>query len=95
MEQCVEENTKLRFAQNSENNSKPAAIELKQTLVFPEEILIMLGTLEQKASLLSITAIHMFETAPQSKCAVAYEIISPREDLGVVYLIVLYSVTAN
>ena len=55
----------------------------------------MLGTHDQKASLLSITAIHMFETAPQSKCAVAYEIVSPREDLGVVYLIILYSVTAN
>jgi len=37
----------------------------------------------------------MFETAPQSKCAVAYEVISPRDDLGVVYLIILYSVTAN
>lgn len=37
----------------------------------------------------------MFETAPQSKCAVAYEIMSPRDDLGIVYLIILYSVTAN
>jgi len=45
--------------------------------------------------LLTITAVHMFETAPQSKCAVAYEIMSPREDLGIVYLIILYSVTAN
>ena len=43
MEQCVEENTKLRFAQHIDNISKPAAIELKQTLAFPEEILIMLG----------------------------------------------------
>ena len=29
MEQCIEENTKLRFAQNLDNLSKPAAIELK------------------------------------------------------------------
>ncbi len=37
----------------------------------------------------------MFETAPQSKCAIAYEVVSPREDLGVVYLVILYSITAN
>ncbi len=29
MEQCVEENTKLRFAQYQNSTSKPAAIELK------------------------------------------------------------------
>lgn len=44
MEQLVEENNKLRFAQDTQNTSKPAAIELKQTLEFPDEILIMLGT---------------------------------------------------
>ena len=55
----------------------------------------MLGKDQEKASLRQITAIHMFETAPQSKCAIAYEIISPRDDLDVVYLIILYSVTAN
>lgn len=37
----------------------------------------------------------MFETAPQSKCAIAYEVMSPREDLDIVHLIILYSVTAN
>jgi len=46
MEQLVEENNKLRFAQNLQSTSKPAAIELKQTLQFPDEILIMLGTHE-------------------------------------------------
>lgn len=95
MEQCVEENNKLRFAQHLDGINKPAAIELKQTLSFPEEILIMLGHEGQMASVLSITAIHMFETAPQSKCAIAYELVSPRDDLDVVHLIILYSVTAN
>jgi hypothetical protein len=37
----------------------------------------------------------MFETMPQSKCAVAYEIYSPRQDLGTTYLIIVYSITAN
>jgi len=43
MEQMVEENNKLRFAQSLQGSTKPAAIELKQTLEFPDEILIMLG----------------------------------------------------
>ena len=64
MEQLVEENTKLRFAQFQDGAGKPAAIELKQTLQFPEEILIMLGQGEERAVLENITAIHMFETAP-------------------------------
>ena len=41
-----------------------SAIELKQSLDFPQEILIMLGDGDKPASLHSITAIHMFETAP-------------------------------
>jgi len=95
MEQCVEENTKLRFAQFSDGNGKPTAIELKQTLAFPKEILIMLGNGEEMATVLNITAVHNFETAPQAKCAIAYEVMSPRDDLGIVYLIILYSITAN
>ena len=55
----------------------------------------MLGNGEQRASILNITALHLFETAPQAKCAIAYEVVSPREDLGVVYLVILYSITAN
>lgn len=55
----------------------------------------MLGHEGQMASVLSISAVHMFETAPQSKCAIAYEVMSPRDDLDIVHLIILYSVTAN
>lgn len=73
MEQLVEENIKLRFA-FANDASKPSAIELKQTLAFPEDILIMLGSEKSRAQLVGITALHMFETAPQSKCAIAYEI---------------------
>lgn len=64
MEQLVEENTKLRFAQFQDSAGKPTAIELKQTLTFPDEMLIMLGDGESRASVLNITAVHMFETAP-------------------------------
>lgn len=47
------------------------------------------------AHVVNVTAVHMFETMPQSKCAIAYELFSPRTDLGTVYLIVVYSITAN
>ena len=64
--------------------------ELKQTLEFPKDILVMLGDGNDPASVLKVSCVHTFETAPQEKCAVAYEIVSPREDLGVVYLVLVY-----
>ena len=39
-------------------------IELKQTLVFPNEILLMLGDGNDSASVLKVTCVHTFETAP-------------------------------
>ena len=63
MEQIIEENNRLRFAQRIADK-EGSAIELKQTLDFPQEILVMLGEGDKQAVLHSITAIHMFETAP-------------------------------
>lgn len=63
----------------------------------PKEILTLLCDPQDNrpAQVVNVTALHMFETVPQSKCAVAYEILSPRQDVGTIYLIVVYSVTAN
>ena len=88
MEQILDENAKLRAMEGSNEKSKPW--ELKQTLEFPKDILVMLGDGNDPASVLKVTCVHTFETAPQEKCAVAYEIVSPREDLGVVYLVLVY-----
>ena len=44
MEQIVEENSRLWQAQSSEKAPKATAIELKQTLQFPDDVLVMLGT---------------------------------------------------
>ena len=93
MEQILDENTKLRALEGSNEKSKPW--ELKQTLEFPQEILLMLGEGEEPASVLRVTCVHTFETAPQEKCAVAYEIVSPRDNLGVVYLVLVFQVAAN
>ena len=94
MEQIVEENSRL-WQSVGTDKQKHAAVELKQTLQFPQDVLVMLGTQDQPASVLAVTALHLFESAPQSKCAVAYEVVSPREELGLLYLIIVYSITAN
>ena len=97
MELVIEESEQLYYLKNKDAVAKRQAVELKQNLKFPDEILTLLGDNEngKLAHVVSITSIHMFETTPQSKCAVAYEVYSPREDLGPVYLIIVYSVTAN
>jgi hypothetical protein len=81
-------------------NSREAAtaqnsVEAKSCLKFPEELLMMLGSLQEEAEISRVTCIHVFETMPQSKCAVAYEIFSPRHDDEMVYIVIVYSTTAN
>jgi hypothetical protein len=59
-------------------------------------MLVLLG--DDKGNLATVekvTAIHMFETMPQAKCAIAYEVNSPRVENDMVHLIVVYSITAN
>ena len=55
----------------------------------------MLGDGDNPAGVLNVTAIHNFEESPSEKCAIAYEVNSPRENLGIVYLIVVYSIAAK
>ena len=62
MEQILEENTRLRAQEGTKEKSKPW--ELKQTLQFPNDILVMLGNGSEYASVLNITSVHTFETAP-------------------------------
>ncbi len=54
----------------------------------------MLGRQNNQATVQRVTCIHMFETMPQSKCAIAYEVNSPRHG-GDVYLVLIFSTTAN
>ena len=50
MEQILDENVKLRAMEGSNEKSKPW--ELKQTLEFPKDILVMLGDGNDPASVL-------------------------------------------
>ena len=56
---------------------------------------MMLGTIKMTATIERTTCVHVFETMPQSKCAVAYEIRSPFHDDDNIYVVVVYSTTAN
>ena len=71
------------------------AVEAKSALKFPDEILMMLGTMQMTATIQRVTCVHVFETMPQSKCAVAYEIKSPRHDDDIINIVIVYSTTAN
>jgi len=76
--------------------AKQSSVDLKTKLKLPQELLILLGDDEgNPAKIHKVTALHMFETMPQSKCAVAYEIMSPRVTNDFMHLVVVYSVTAN
>jgi hypothetical protein len=93
MELVIEESEQLHML----DAAKRQAVELKQSLKFPDEVLTLLCDPQDNrpAHVVNITALHMFETTPQSKCAVAYELFSPRAALGTIYMIVVYSITAN
>ena len=56
---------------------------------------MMLGTLQKFATIEKATCVHVFETMPQSKCAVAYNIRSPLHDDDVIHIVIVYSTTAN
>ena len=93
MEAVIEESEHL----NQLDAAKRQAVELKQNLKFPEDILMLLCDPQDNrpAHVVNITAVHMFETMPQSKCAVAYELFSPRQDVGTINMIIVYSITSN
>jgi len=64
MESVVEENEQLRFMNNRQAASQRNAVEQKSALKFPEEILMMLGTLKKGAQIQRVTCVHVFETMP-------------------------------
>lgn len=93
MELVLEENEQLSFLANRDQAQKRNAVDLKQTLKFPQEVLALFTQDYQPAAIEKISCIHMFESSPQSKCAVAYVI---RQQNGeIVYLILVYSVVTN
>ena len=95
MEQVVEENEELRNFFNRQQAAQRNAVETKANLQFPNEILMMMGTREMTAQVQRVTCVHTFETMPKSKCAVAYEVLSPRHNNDLIYIVLVFSTNAN
>jgi hypothetical protein len=64
MEQLLDENDQLRFMENRGKAAKHNAVEAKEKLKFPDEILVMLGKKNEQASIERVTCVHIFETMP-------------------------------
>jgi len=64
MENVIDENDQLYFLNNRELAQKRNAVELKQTLRFPQELLALFGNISQPARLEAVTCLHMFESSP-------------------------------
>ncbi len=94
MEQVIELNEQVFFANNRDQAQKRNAVELKQTLRFPQELLSLFSAAGKPSTLDRATCLHMFETSPQSKCAVAYK-IKKADGVSEVNIIIVYSVVTN
>jgi hypothetical protein len=64
MEQVIEENEQLSFLNNRDQASKRNAVELKQTLKFPMELLMLFIQNFKEPTIQKISCIHMFESSP-------------------------------
>lgn len=78
---------------NRDLAQKRNAVDLKQSLKFPQEIMALFTIEYQPASIEKVTCIHMFESSPQSKCAVAYVIKQTTGDTA--YIVLVYSVVTS
>ena len=94
MEGVIKENEQIFFLNNREQAQKRNAVELKQTLKFPNELLALFGVSGKPATIERVTSLHMFESSPQSKCAVAYLLKIPDTEDSLSILVV-YSVSKN
>mmetsp|Transcript_21645 Transcript_21645/g.33308 ORF Transcript_21645/g.33308 Transcript_21645/m.33308 type:complete len:91 (+) Transcript_21645:1292-1564(+) len=74
--------------------TKKNAVELKQTLKFPPEVLYLFADAQgQPARIDKISSMHMFDSQPQSKCAIAYRLQKTSGEYK--YLAVVYFVQTH
>jgi len=79
---------------NRQEAQKRNAVELKQTLKFPSEVLYLLADSNNTpAQIDKVSCIHLFESQPQSKCAIAYKI--RKTDGSMVFIAVVYLVQSH
>ena len=78
MLKVLEENTQNHFLKKGKDAAaKGNAVDIKCKLEFPKQILLLFSQEGQQAQLVKVSCIHMFESAPQNKIAIAYVIMRP------------------
>lgn len=95
MEKVVEENQANFFERNKGLAAKRNAVELTQNIKFPAELLHLFSDKEdnQPAQIIKISCIHSFESCPQSKIAVAFNLMKNNGDR--VYVALIYEFSIN
>jgi hypothetical protein len=75
MEKVIEENQASFELNNRGAAAKRNAVECKQTLKFPQEILYLFSDADgMPAKIDRVTSLHMFESCPQRKIAISYSL---------------------
>ena len=92
MMKVIEENSANFFLQQSKGIAeKKNAVEVKCNLQFPKLLLhLFSGEDKQPATVKSVTCIHMFESAPQNRIAIAYTL--EKADGTPIHLVLVFSV---
>jgi hypothetical protein len=77
MQKVIEESQLLNFKENRGEAANRNAVELKQNIKIPQEILYLFSETKSDgnvmlADIIKVSCIHTFESCPQSKCAIAY-----------------------
>ena len=81
----MNENSELYLLMNKAQAAKKNAVEPKATLAFPENFLFLFSSIDpstnesEPAKIEALRCLHMFESAPQTKMAVALTILRANE----------------
>jgi hypothetical protein len=95
MQKVIEENQNTFFLHSSKGRAaKGNAVELKQTLSFPKELLYLFSDADgQPATLTKVGCIHMFESAPQNKIAISYNVRKASGEM--LFIVIVFSVATK
>jgi hypothetical protein len=94
MLKLVKENQKnYEIIAEKENASKSNAVDVKCKLEFPKQFLYLFSENGQQAQVIKVSCMHMFESAPQQKIAIAYKLVRPSGEE--VNLVLIFQVKTN
>lgn len=95
MEKVLEENLDLYFHDHGNQKAKKRnAVEPQPSIKFLQPLLYLFADADNNpARIMKVTCIHMFESSPQSKLAIAYTLKKYNKEE--IYLVLVYSLMAK